>query len=258
MNLAKLFLVVFLGTLIVSCAQDKKIKIALSKGSGSKNYANYANWLKFHNPNIEIVDLWISNRDSIKTIIDNCDGLVLTGGLDVHPGIYGKVQDTSRCELDPERDSLEFEIIEIALKKKMPVLGICRGEQILNVAKGGDLIVDIPSDINGHVQHKSSEGDSKHFITVVESSKLYKLTQTKRTMVNSAHHQAVGKIAEEFMVSARTDDGVVEAFEWNNPENKSWLMAVQWHPERLEKDHIMSKPIALEFLEEVKKYSKNK
>lgn len=256
-----IFTIALLMTLNLSCTNNKKLKIAISKASGSATYLNYPNWLKKVNPEIEIIDFHKISQDSALKMLLECDGLLLSGGPDAHPGRFGRPQDTSACSIDLVRDSVEFKAIDIALKNKIPILGICRGEQLLNVHLGGDLIVDIPSDSNLMIQktkishqNKAISGDARHKVRVTESSLLYRIANTTKGEVNSNHHQAICKVAPDLYVSSRTEDGLIEGIEWSNPSGKSWLLAVQWHPERLEKDNPLSIPIAKEFLKQAEKF----
>ncbi|MBI5325960.1 MAG: gamma-glutamyl-gamma-aminobutyrate hydrolase family protein [Ignavibacteriae bacterium] len=237
----------------------RDVKIVLSKGSEHKGYEKYSEWLNKIDSKVDCIDLYdMSIQDAMKELEDS-DGLLLTGGPDVHPSRYGKGWDTLRCEIDSHRDSLEFILIQKALEKKIPILGICRGEQILNVALGGTLIVDIEQDYDTMVVHRCTNPDTCfHEIKVLEGSLLHKLTGTSIAKVNSNHHQAVDKIAEGLSVSARTRDGLIEAFEWSTPDSKPFMLAVQWHPERLDENNPMSKPIGKYFVDKAKEYKKKK
>jgi len=224
------------------------MKIAISKASGTAKYALYAHWLRLIDPSIDIIDLSVSLTD-IETILSECSGLILTGGPDVNPAKYGKSERESDCFIDETRDQLEFPLLDIVREMKLPVLGICRGAQLLNVALGGTLIVDIPTDYSIQIDHKSnSNGDNRHLIEVVPGSLLKKITKATEGEINSAHHQAVEHISEHLRVSAIAPDGVIEAFEWNEPAGKPFLLGVQWHPERLDYDNVFSKRIAEHFL----------
>ncbi len=245
--------------LISACSEQRTIKIALSKGKGSLSYEKYANWLKSINEKIECFDLYHINFDSAMNVLNECDGLILTGGPDVHPGRYDKIHDTIRCEIDEYRDSLEFAIIRKALDKNLPILGICRGQQILNVAFGGSLIVDIPQDIGTDVNHRCDNPDSCfHRIKIQKNSMLYRLVSLNEGVVNSNHHQAIGKLSDELMVTSLTDDGIIESVEWKDKVNKPFLLAVQWHPERLDRNIPFSLAIGEAFLDNVYKYRNNK
>lgn len=239
------------------CGEHKHLKIALSKGSGSSSYPYYYKWLRRYDKDLDIVDLFAMTRDSALKVLKTCDGLVLTGGADINPGRYNKEYDTARCEIENIRDTLEFALIKEAENLKMPVLGVCRGLQLLNVAFGGTLIVDIPSDYGKSVIHELPNPDSCfHSVNISENSLLYKIFGKKDAVVNSNHHQGIAQLSDSFKVTARTPDNLPEAIEWKNPDNKPFLLAIQWHPERLDSNSMMPKVIAEEFLKEVKKFEK--
>ncbi len=249
---------IILSSLLTSCFKPD-IKVALSKGKGSEHYENYEKWLNQINSDIEYVDLYHMDREEALKILKECSGVVLTGGPDVDPVKYGKGYDTARCEIDLKRDSLEFEIIKLAKEIKLPILAICRGEQILNVAYGGSLIVDIPTDFDSLISHRCE--DSKncfHQVMVVENTLLSELSGIKFGEVNSNHHQGVKQLAEEFVASAYSQDGLIEAYEWKHKENKPFMIAVQWHPERLEITNKFSEPIGKRFIMEVEKFYKSR
>ena len=242
------------------CLQAKPpIKIAFSKCSGSDNYKNYVNWLKKIYPDFEVVDLFSLDRKTAMQQLRLCSGLVLTGGDDVNPDYYGKGTDSTRCELDPVRDTIEFAAIKIAKKLKMPIMAICRGEQILNVAFGGSLIIDISKDYGTQVKHRDCpDGACQHRIIINKKSRLFKITKTSDTIVNSFHHQAIDRLAKCFVVCARAEDGIVEAYEWKKQSRKPFFIAIQWHPERLEENHPMSSPIGNYYIKKVKAYKVRK
>lgn len=170
------------------------------------------------------------------------------------PAIYGKGKEVKKCEdFDVNRDSLELKLIRAAIHKKMPVLGICRGEQILNVANGGSLFTDIPTDIGKTVSHRN-DTMAYHRIEVVEGTLLYKICGVKEGKVNSAHHQCVDQIASNFVVSAKANDGVVEAYELKD-QKQPFMLGVQWHPERLPLNNPLSTPLADYFVKKALEFS---
>ncbi len=252
------FAAVLLLILIAGCSQeDKIIKIALSKGSGGEHYENYSKWIKSFDQEIEIIDMHQMSREEAFEKIKKCSGLVLTGGPDVDPNKYGRPGETGRCDIDYERDTLEFGLIDRAIEQKIPLLGICRGEQILNVAMGGSLVVDIPTDFDTTITHQCMKSDScYHEVTLVEGSYLSKITGITKGRVNSNHHQAVEGLAVGFDISAYSDDGLIEAYEWSNHEKEPFMISVQWHPERLDKDNPLSHNIGKEFITAVKEFHK--
>lgn len=168
---------------------------------------------------------------SVNVLLDACSGLVLTGGGDVHPARYGEAPIPELGSVSEEQDALEWALLDRALARGMPILGICRGMQVLNVYRGGTLYQDLDAQLGGTVQHEQTQawGSPSHEITVLPGSKLHAIVARERYAVGSHHHQAVKDVAPGFVVTARTDDGVIEAME--DPAHP-WLVGVEWHPER--------------------------
>ncbi|HTY58666.1 MAG TPA: gamma-glutamyl-gamma-aminobutyrate hydrolase family protein [Bacteroidota bacterium] len=165
--------------------------------------------------------------------IGRCDALLLTGGGDIHPKFYSRDEDVALArEVKIGRDLFEFDVIREAMERGIPVLGICRGFQVFNVAMGGSLLPDIEA--AGLPSHRrEDERDRMHGVRVVKGSLLHSITGETEGTVNSSHHQAVDAVGRGLKVAARSDDGVIEALEWEEPAGKPFLMLVQWHPERL-------------------------
>ncbi len=244
-------LFILLITLLFTQLQAQ-VKIAVSKP-----YESYEKWLKAADSNAIPVGMYSLRIDSALRLLEGCSGLLLTGGEDVDPVNYGKLNELNRCEeIDRYRDSLEFALIKKAVELKMPIFGICRGEQILNVYFGGTLYTDIPSDIDTTVKHRCPPGSKEclHNVTILQNTRLAKITGQKSGTVNSYHHQAVEKVAPGFKITAYSDNKVPEAIESDGSKVKSFVMGVQWHPERLTQNPQLSKPLGEYFLSEVKKY----
>jgi putative glutamine amidotransferase len=167
------------------------------------------------------------------------DALVLGGGGDVDPARYGRaLRAESRVEVDLERDALDFGLLGRALGGGMPVLGICRGLQVVNVAFGGTLVQDLSTERPSAVTHEAGDDDRgrlAHSVTIGSGSRLADLTGVAEAPVNSRHHQAIEDLAPGLTVSATAPDGLVEAVE--RPDG-AWLFAVQWHPENLRSDPV--------------------
>lgn len=228
-----LLLAILFGMILSSCNNDEVI-IAITKGAGSEHYDTYPNWIKSLHPNAKCVDLYNISLKDAERILKKCDGLILSGGPDVHPDRYGRNYDTSRCSIDARRDTLEWLACDIAFERKIPVLAVCRGEQLLNVYYGGTLIVDIPEDMKSNIHQDRSNPNVEHKVNIVVNSRFRKIVGVTNGVVNSNHHQAVGILANVFKPSAFSDDDIVEAYEWRDTIDKSFLLAVQWHPERLD------------------------
>lgn len=194
------------------------------------NFQNYPNWIA--GEGVEIIQLSYTEKNTQD--FDSCDGFVLTGGIDVHPQFYQntRVDYPNTTVFNESRDHFEIQVFEFACQKNKPVLAICRGMQLVNIALGGNLIQDLEE--NGFENHrKGSEGDREHKIEVEPGTLLAQISGVQHGFVNSAHHQGLDQIADELKVSAFSEDGVVEAIEYKDA-NKPFLLAVQWHPERMQ------------------------
>ncbi|HEV8510922.1 MAG TPA: gamma-glutamyl-gamma-aminobutyrate hydrolase family protein [Gemmatimonadales bacterium] len=156
-------------------------------------------------------------------------GLVLTGGEDVAPDRYGAAPHPRLGDVDPVRDAAELELIAAARARRLPILAICRGIQILNVALGGTLYQDLDSERPGSVPHS---GETSHAVRVQAGSLLERTLGTRSATVNSRHHQAIRDLAPGLKAVAWADDGVIEGAEPVDAQ-ASWIVAVQWHPEDL-------------------------
>jgi putative glutamine amidotransferase len=161
------------------------------------------------------------------------EGLLLTGGEDMDPEWYGAERSPLCHPPSRERDLFELALFAAARQRGMPILGICRGVQVINVAMGGTLYQDLPSERPGPVDHDppAARGDRSHPVRLLPGSRAAAALGRDRIVVNSFHHQAVKDLAPGLVASGWTDDGVIEAVE--TPEGEPWLLAVQWHPEEM-------------------------
>lgn len=165
----------------------------------------------------------IYSREQADALLATLDGIVLSGGVDVAPNWYGEEPLNETVEVDVVRDYSDSLLARAALDSGKPILAICRGEQLLNVVMGGSLYQDIPSQVEGHVTHG---GGATHKIQIDKDSFLYNIFGVESMEVNSYHHQAVKEPAPGIKITARSEDGLVEAFE----ADRIW--AVQFHPEK--------------------------
>jgi len=162
-------------------------------------------------------------------LLSRVDGLVLAGGGDIDPGLYEADLHHTNYMVDPARDRFEADLLRRALEFAMPVLAICRGMQILNVVRGGDLVPHVPERWGEHVLHRAPPRvPVTHEVNVDEESRLADIVGGGRFSVVSWHHQAIDRLGRGLRVVARSDDGVPEAIETAGPE---WVFGVQWHPE---------------------------
>ena len=167
------------------------------------------------------------SADAIEETLDALDGLVLSGGADVDPDSYGADAHPETSGTRPERDAGELALLQAALARDMPVLAVCRGFQIMNVARGGDLVQHLP-EVVGHEQHRAVKGVfSDHEVRIDDDSRLGSVLDG-RAPVKSHHHQGVGNVGEGLREVAWADDGTVEGLE--DPERR-FALGVLWHPE---------------------------
>lgn len=191
-------------------------------------------------------------------ILDGCDGLLLSGGTDVDPKIFGEIPHTALGRVDGPRDPFEITLTREAVRRNMPVLGICRGIQVLNVAMGGTLIQDIPSDVEGAARHENGEDRTAiaHDVVIEGGSQLARLLNTTRVGVNSFHHQAPKQIGAGLTVSATSpDDGIVEGLEMRD---RDFVVAVQWHPENFWRSSAVFDGLFTGFVEAARKWSRDR
>ncbi|TLS35590.1 gamma-glutamyl-gamma-aminobutyrate hydrolase family protein [Pseudalkalibacillus caeni] len=192
---------------------------------------------------------YTEQEELLTQIIQQIDGLFLTGGVDIDPTFFGEEPIPGLGEVRPERDKLETLLIHKALEANKPIFAICRGIQMLNVAAGGNMYQDIYSQVESPLlQHaqKAPRDHLSHFIKVKEKSLLEKIAGKLSFKVNSFHHQAVKDPAPGFSVSATASDGVVEAIE---SMKHRFVLGVQWHPENLVKNDSISRKIFGAFVE---------
>lgn len=214
-------------------------------------FDNYINWLTRENLPYKILDWEKNNFDDI----NECSSLILTGGADIFPEFYNDWEDGKNREgYIPERDGFEFRLFDHAMDNNFPVLGICRGLQLINCRLNGSLLSDIETIRNTNHRKISETEDRMHNIRIREDSLLFSITGCTSGSINSSHHQAVDRLGEGLMISAKADDGIVEAVEWLEKDNKPFFLAIQWHPERIaEGSGPFSKNIIERFKNETEK-----
>lgn len=184
--------------------------------------------------------------------LTECDGVIFTGGSDIEPSRYGKQTEERLCTgIDAARDQAEFELASKVEENRIPILGICRGLQLLNVHRGGTLVTDIQT-FGGRDHTKIDGHDRRHRVKIETGSYLRGVFRASEGEINSSHHQAAERLGEGLIVTARAvEDGTVEALEWADPKGKPFFLAVQWHPERMEFDEPFAGRIFESFLWEV-------
>jgi putative glutamine amidotransferase len=206
-----------------------------------------------HPEEIELI-----SASDVKARAEEFDGILFAGGEDVDPVFYEEEQRYESVHVDRGRDEFEFALLDRALEARLPILGICRGAQMINVKFGGTLYQDLKSDYTNLQQdHKQSgnRSDPTHGVTITDAqTHLGRSLGVRSCRVNSLHHQAIKRLGHGLKVTARSDDGLVEAVEV--PEY-SFLMAVQWHPEEM-CDRPEEYQIFQEFVARCREYAKNR
>lgn len=170
---------------------------------------------------------------ALRVMLDRLDGVVLSGGGDMDPMLFGEERHPATCEIEPERDRLEMMLTRWLVERDIPFLAICRGIQVLNVALGGSLVQDIPSQVPEALPHSfdrqtTPRGYLAHPVKISPQSHLADIMQLEEAQTNSWHHQSIKRVADGLHVSALAPDGVIEAVE---VPGRRYAIAVQWHPE---------------------------
>ena len=207
-----------------------------------------------------------TDRQSLAEIVRHADGVLLTGGDDINPDLYDRhltraVRKT--IDVTPDgggRDWRELVLIDEAFRQRKPLLAICRGHQLLNIALGGRLIADIRRQVPGALNHQRMDkaGELVHEVPLTTGSLLAMIARKRILGVNSSHHQAVLEPAELFMATGQTRDGIVEAMELKPEASRRmpFLLSVQFHPERLTERHAEHRAIFRRFIEACRRISK--
>jgi putative glutamine amidotransferase len=207
-----------------------------------------------------------TDRALLAEAVRRVDGVLLTGGDDINPDLYTKTLPRAvrkTVEQTPDgggRDLRELVLLDEVFRQRKPLLAICRGHQLLNIALGGQLIADIRQQVPGALNHQRLDlaGKIVHEVALTANSLLARIAGKRKLGVNSSHHQAVLEPAEPLSAVARARDGIVEAMEWK-PEaarRMPFLMSVQFHPERLTREHAEHRAIFSEFVEACKQKRK--
>jgi putative glutamine amidotransferase len=231
----------------------KKIGLSFCKG----NFQNYLDWFTKEDLLDDIDLVKLSFIENNAEDISKCDGFILTGGVDIHPSFYNgeKMYENSPSTHQIERDQFEEKIYQYSQANKLPVLGICRGMQLINALQGGKLIQDLD---NGNARHRKEAEDKEHTIISGNGTLLYEIAGSGSGNVNSAHHQAIDPTAlgDNLKVNAYDGDNekIIEGLEFADKTDTGFMLCVQWHPERMkDRDaNPFSQKIKERFLKEIR------
>ena len=181
---------------------------------------------------LPVIIPYTEDEKSLSEYIKVCDGFLFSGGCDIEPARFGEETKDTCGNIQKNRDSLEFSVFKKAFEAKKPIVGICRGIQVINVALGGTLYQDIPSELPSEIPHRQSGPKNlpSHEVKILSDTPLMELIGKERMTANSFHHQAIKALGEGLEVMALADDGIIEAVFYNG---KNYILGYQWHPERL-------------------------
>ena len=194
----------------------------------------------------------LQDQDALRAAYDACAGILIPGGVDMDPTTYGEAPHAKLGRIDPDRDRVELQLTRWCIEDKKPLLGLCRGLQVINVAQGGTLFQDLEAQLDGAIRHDyfpnyGFERDHlSHSVAVDPSSRLHSLVNLDQLPVNSMHHQGVKQLGRGLMACARAADGLIEAVESTNGH---WMVGVQWHPEVFESTDPHTKDLFEGFVE---------
>ncbi len=194
---------------------------------------------------------------NIDRLLNQIDGLILAGGGDIDPQFFNGRWHPKMYSVDLERDTFELALVDRAVNAQVPLLGVCRGLQIIGVAGGADLVVHIPDVYGDDIPHRLEDPSrsTKHDVTLSSDSLLSSILGVTETVITSWHHQALGNAPPDWRVVARSADGVIEAIEH---ENHPWAVAVQWHPEMMALEDELQMSLFLGLIEASRRFSRQK
>ncbi len=211
----------------------------------------YVNWLTGIEPALELVKVsyLLDNLEEVNSV----DGVLMTGGGDVHPQYYGRPDAVEMVEeVNEHRDEFELKLIDRALERDLPMMCVCRGMQVLNVALGGSIIVDLRT--AGYTDHRSPiDTPNIHPVHIDPHSMLYFAAGSSEIQINTLHHQGLDKLGRGMRAVAFAPDGVIEAVEWAQKDHMPFMLGLQWHPERHAETEL-SRNIGSLFLKDVKRF----
>ena len=224
---------ILLGALIVGIfifikSNKKKVLVIGTSQTIGSTYYEIAN---SYNYEIHILTGVQTNEEASRDIIKSVDGVIFAGGDDFDPALYGSDAYNLVETYSTDQDRSDLELLSLAIEEGKPILGICRGMQLINIYYGGSLYEDLPSQFGTSISHRDgSDGFTYHMVNFNGSSRIYeKLGGQKSRDVNSMHHEGIRDLAKGLFATATSDDGLVEAIE--NPSYDSYMLGVQWHPE---------------------------
>lgn len=196
---------------------------------------------------IPVLFPYVEKDETVERMVALCDGFLFTGGVDIHPMRYGEEAGENIGEIQEHRDEFDFRVFHKVLQTAKPILAICRGAQLVNVALGGTLYQDIPSELDTKILHRQSEPkfSYSHDVKIKVGTPLYEMLGTEQIRANSFHHQAIKALGKGLEIMAVAEDGIIEGV--YSPESR-YIRAYQWHPERLVDKNAQNRMIFEDFI----------
>ncbi len=197
---------------------------------------------------IPLVLPYTENEESLANLVSLCDGFVFSGGADIDPAYFGEEKKPTCGAIQEHRDRFELALLSRVIAAKKPILAICRGMQVINVALGGSLYQDVPTEYETALSHKQSAPVNPpwHDVFVLDKTVLRDLAKKERITGNSFHHQAIKSLGRDLSITATAEDGIVEAYTYHGD---FYLRGYQWHPERLYAFDADNRRLFEEFIE---------
>ncbi len=236
---------------VSSCVESKEkssLTIAITKERSCEH--KYTDWLAATGIPFKTVVLSSLSPQQITDTLKFCHAILFTGGADINPEIYGKAGDSLRCgTIDNDRDAYERHAYAEAKALQLPIVGICRGLQLINVLEGGTLFIDLPTDKGSVDIHRIGDEDWATHTVGIKSGSFINQTDTEKTFeVASNHHQGIEILATSLKAIAYSNDSLIEAIEYRKSTSSPFLLAVQWHPEWVDYSDSLAISIAQTFL----------
>ena len=258
MDKLRLLFLVFFICAFASCSDSnnhvnetpRSVTIVLSKQNSSSTYRNFIEKIDT-TITINWINAYTTRLSRLIVELKNTDGIILTGGVDIHPELYGKSFDTIRCgTIDNQRDELETILLDYALENGTPCLGVCRGLQFMNVHLGGSLHPHLPDTLSDI--HRGKDGHStEHEIYVTKKLGAIDIQHKNILALVSNHHQGISRLANDLEVWAIAPDGLIEGIRHSDTTGHPFFIGVQWHPERSDPSGALATPIGVGFLKAV-------
>ena len=247
MRLKSYFL--FLLVYLTSCAEEDGYIIVLSKENSQQSCARFIQRLDT-NLIWTFINAYELSDSELQETLDSPNGILMTGGADIHPANYSSAADTVKCgTIDKKRDLIEYAILAHVNKTGIPCIGFCRGLQIMNVYGGGSLHPHLPDTLSSI--HRGSEGATAHFVQVTRHTASVDLAKNSYNKIVSNHHQGISRLSSDFDAWAFSEDGLIEGIRHTDTIAYPYYVGVQWHPEKCKPGNEFDEQIGRSFIEAV-------